>query len=53
MGFAYWLYHMSHGLRINLFSLSHIVRLLEQAGFMIEAVEKPSSFMYVIRARVV
>jgi ubiquinone/menaquinone biosynthesis C-methylase UbiE len=53
MGFAYWLYHMSHGLRINLFSLSRIAHLLEQADFTIEAVEKPSSFMYVIRARVV
>ena len=51
MGFAYWLYHMSHGLRINLFSLPRIAHLLKQAGFMIEAVEKPTCFMYVIRAR--
>jgi len=51
IGIAYGLYHLCHGFRINLFSLGRITSLLREAGFRIEAIEKPTSFLYVIRAR--
>jgi len=51
IGIAYWFYHLSHGLRINLFSLRKIVALLNSAGLKVEAVEKPTPFLFVIRAR--
>jgi len=51
VGVAYSLYHLCHGFRINLFSLGRITSLLQQAGFRIEAIEKPTSFLYVIKAR--
>jgi len=51
IGVAYWFYHLSHGLRINLFSLRRIVALLNSAGLRVEAVEKPTLFLFVIRAR--
>jgi len=51
VGVAYSLYHMCHGFRINLFSLGRIASLLQEAEFRIEAIEKPTSFLYVIRAR--
>jgi len=50
-GFVYWFYHLSHGLRINLFSLSRIAALLKEAGFRIEVVRRPTSFLHVIKAR--
>jgi 2-polyprenyl-3-methyl-5-hydroxy-6-metoxy-1,4-benzoquinol methylase len=50
IGFAYYLYHFSHGLRITLFSLRRIAALLVKAGFRVDVVEKPTSFLYVIRA---
>ncbi len=50
IGFGYYLYHFSHGLRITLFSLKHIATLLMRAGFKIDIVKKPTSFLYVIRA---
>ncbi len=50
-GFVYWIYHLSHGLRINLFSLRWIVRLLEEAKFKIETIQKPTSFLYVIKTK--
>jgi len=49
--FVYWVYHLSHGLRINLFSLGCIVRLLEEANFKIETIQKPTSFLYVIKTK--
>jgi len=51
IGLVYRLYHLCHGFRTNLFSLNRIASLLSQAGFSIEAVEKPTSFLYVIKAR--
>jgi len=51
IGVAYSLYHMCHGFRINLFSLGRITSLLQEAEFRVEAIEKPTSFLYVIRAR--
>jgi len=51
VGIAYSLYHMCHGFRINLFSLGRITSLLQEAEFRIEDIERPTSFLYVIRAR--
>jgi len=51
IGVAYKIYHLSHGISMNLFSLNRITALLDQAGFNIEKIEKPTSFMYAIRAR--
>lgn len=50
-GMVYKLYHMCHGFQINLFSLNRITSLLGQAGFRIEMVERPTSFLYVIKAK--
>jgi len=50
-GVVYWVYHSCHGYRINLFSLRRIASLLDQAGFRIEVVEEPTSFLYVIKAK--
>jgi len=50
-GFVYWVYHLSHGLRINLFSLGRIARLLKEANFKIETAQKPTSFLYVMKAK--
>ncbi len=51
MGLVYWFYHLSHGLRIHLYSLGEITSLLNQAEFSVEVVERPTSFLFVIRAR--
>jgi len=51
IGLAYRLYHLCHGFSINLFSLKRIMALLNQAGFKIEAIERPTSFLYAIKAR--
>lgn len=51
VGLVYRLYHLSHGFTINLFSLKRIAALLRQTDFRIEAVERPTSFLYVIKAR--
>lgn len=51
IGVAYLAYHMIHGYRINLFTLRRIVSLLHKAGFRAETIEKPTSFLYVIKAR--
>ncbi|MFH0848213.1 MAG: methyltransferase domain-containing protein [archaeon] len=50
MGIVYWLYHFSHGIRINLYSLRGIKELLSNAGFRIEMVERPTSFLFAIKA---
>ena len=50
MGAAYWFYHLTHGLRIGLFSLRQIMALLDQAGFKVDAVEKPTPFLFAISA---
>lgn len=51
MGLVYWFYHLSHGVKITLYTLSGITNLLNQAGFDVEIVERPVSFLFVIRAR--
>jgi 2-polyprenyl-3-methyl-5-hydroxy-6-metoxy-1,4-benzoquinol methylase len=51
IGLVYRVYHLSHGFTINLFSLRRIATLLRQADFRIEAVERPTSFLYVIKSR--
>ncbi len=51
MGVVYWLYHLSHGLKIHLYSLNKITRLLNKAGFQVDVTETPTSFLFVIRAR--
>lgn len=50
MAAAYWLYHLTHGFRIRLFSLGRIIALLDQAGFKVEAVEEPTPFLFAISA---
>lgn len=50
IGFTYYLYHFSHGLRMTLFSLRRITGLLVKARFRVDIVEKPTSFLYVIKA---
>jgi 2-polyprenyl-3-methyl-5-hydroxy-6-metoxy-1,4-benzoquinol methylase len=51
IGLVYRIYHLSHGFMINLFSLRLIADLLKQTGFRMEVVERPTSFLYVIKAR--
>jgi len=51
MGLVYWFYHISHGVKITLYTLSRITNLLNQAGFDVEIVERPVSFLFAIRAR--
>jgi len=50
IGFVYYVYHLSHGFRITLFSLKRIAALLVKAGFRVDVVKKPTSFLYVIKA---
>lgn len=51
MGIIYWVYHFSHGLKITLYSLERIEELLNQARFTIETIERPTSFLFAIKAR--
>lgn len=51
IGLVYRIYHLSHGFTINLFSLRLIADMLRQTGYRIELIEKPTSFLYVIKAR--
>lgn len=51
LGLAYWLYHLTHGITISLFTLDRVASLLESAGLRIQVVEKPLPFLFVVKAR--
>jgi len=50
IGAVYWLYHLTHGFSIRLFSLRRIAALLNQAGFKVDEVEKPTPFILAVGA---
>jgi len=51
LGLTYWLYHLTHGVTISLFTLSRVASLLESAGLRIQVIERPLPFLFVVKAR--
>lgn len=49
LGILYRLYHLSHGIKVGIFSIDDVRNLLERAGLRITEVEEPTKISLVIK----